>query len=426
MHEPIRTDRAEIERILSESETAETRRRRRLRQVGAAAAAIVALATWQAVRGGDAGYRYATEVAERGPLVVSVSATGVLQPTNKVDIGSELSGIVEAVLVDFNDRVEKGQILARLDVSRQRAELLQAEAELEAAEASLSEREATAVEAGAELERLRAVRAASDGRVPSRQDMDAATAAASRARAAVASSEAQIALAQAKVDYGRTTIEKAVLRTPIDGVVLSRTVEVGQTIAAALQTPVLFTIAEDLTRMELQVDVDEADIGEVREGQRAAFTVDAYPSRTFPAHIVQVRYASETIDNVVTYKAVLEVANEDIALRPGMTASADIVVAERSDALLVPNAALRFVPPEREDDASLLQKLVPFMRRRWGRENAEPTTGAERTVYVLDGDQPEAVTITAGRTDGSHTEVVGGDIEEGAKLVVDATRGEDE
>jgi HlyD family secretion protein len=409
-----------ISDLIGEDDGAPKRRRRVV--VGAAvAAAVLLLGGWWAFSGGDGqDVAYVTEPAAIDHLIVTVSATGKLQPTNEVEVGSELSGILDIVTVDYNDHVIKGQLLARLDVSKLRAEMLQSAAELEVAKALLEEKKATVVEAEAELARLEAVRVASGGRVPSAQDIDAARATAARARASRVNADAQIALAKAKLDFDTTNLAKAEIRSPINGVVLSREVEEGQTIAASLQTPVLFKLAEDLTQMELEVDVDEADVGHVREGQSATFTVDAYPDREFPARITQLRYASETVEGVVSYKAVLEVANPDLALRPGMTATAEIVVAEVKDALLVPNAALRFVPPQREtDDRGILQKLVPFGPRRGTPTKSKDTAEARRTLYVLDGDKPKQVEIQVGATDGQHTEVTGGEISAGTAVIVD-------
>ena len=396
-------------------------RKRRRWIAGGLVLALLATGWWM-TSGDDDGVTYRTADVERGRLVVTVSATGTLQPTNQVDVGSELSGILASVEVDFNDHVEQGQLLAQLDTSKLKAEALQSEASLGLATATLIERKASVVEAEARLSRLEAVRRASGGRMPSREDLDAATATVARARASVANGEAQIALARAKLDFDETNLERSQIRSPIKGVVLTRDVEPGQTIAASLQTPKLFTLAEDLTQMELEVDVDEADVGQVREGQEATFTVDAYPERSFPARITQLRFASETVDNVVTYKAVLQVANADLALRPGMTATAEIVTAVVENALLLPNEALRFVPPRTEvDQRGLLQKLMPFGRRLGQAEPTAAPAGATRTVWRLEEGAPVSVTVNIGLSDGSRTEITGGDLAEGAALVVDAS-----
>lgn len=420
---PVTTAKPEREpRDIASADRAIVAAHRRRRWVVGGVAFSLAAAAWWMTSGGDDGVTWRTADVERGRLVVTVSATGTLQPTNQVDVGSELSGILASVEVDYNDHVEQGQLLAQLDTSKLKAEALQSEASLGLATATLIERKASVVEAEARLSRLEAVRRASGGRMPSREDLDAATATVTRARASVANGEAQIALARAKLDFDETNLERSEIRSPIKGVVLTRDVEPGQTIAASLQTPKLFTLAEDLTQMELEVDVDEADVGQVREGQEATFTVDAYPERSFPARITQLRFASETVDNVVTYKAVLQVANADLALRPGMTATAEIVTAVVENALLLPNEALRFVPPRTEkDQRGLLQKLMPFGRRLGQVERPAAPSGTTRTVWRLEEGAPVSVTVNIGLSDGSRTEITGGDLAEGVPLVVDAS-----
>lgn len=410
----------EVTAILEAQRSAVAARRRRLGIFAAAAVLLVFALTRFGSDDDDGGATFRTEAIRKDRLVVTVNATGTLQPTNEVEVGSELSGIVDTVFVDYNDRVSHGQVLARLDTRKFAADELQSRARLVAAEALLQERRASAVEAEAALRRMDAVRRASNGRVPSRLDYDAANATAARARALVASAEAEIQVARAKLDFDSTNLAKTEIRSPIDGVVLSREVEPGQTIAASLQAPKLFTLAEDLAQMELEVDVDEADVGQVREGQEATFTVDAYADRSFPAKITQLRYASETVNGVVSYKAVLQVANADLALRPGMTATADIVVATVADAALVPNEALRFVPPQdKTDKRGLLQKLMPFGRRLSEPVPSAPRSGNRRTVYRLRDGSPEAVEIQVGLTDGRRTEVLSG-LDSGSEVIVDA------
>lgn len=369
--------------------------------------------------------RYVTQPVRRGNLVVTVSATGTLEPLKKVDVGIEVSGTIKSVEADYNDRVKVGQILARLDTTRLEAQAEQNQAALEAARAKVFQAQASVEESEAQLARFKHVRELSGGKMPSQNEFDTAKANLARHKADEASAKASVAQAQAALDVVRTDISKAVIHSPINGVVLKRSVEPGQTVAASFQAPTLFTLAEDLTQMELQVDVDEADVGNVREGQRATFTVDAYPDRAFPASITQVRFGSQTVEGVVTYKAVLRVDNSSLALRPGMTATAVITVSEKKDTLLVPNAALRFSPPQTEPanksgGGGLLGALLPRPPPSEAKLSDDTNSKSkEQRVWVLRDNQLVAVTITKGATDGVMTEVVGGTLEPPMAVVTD-------
>lgn len=374
----------------------------------------------------DALPRFQTAAVSRGDLRVTVSATGQLAPVNEVDVGSEQSGTVKEVFVDYNDRVKKGQVLARLDVSKLQDAIAKAKAELASAEAKVLQTQATVKEARANLGRLRQVARLSGGKVPSSADLETAEATLQRASADEASARAAVDVARATLRSNETDLSKASIYSPIDGVVLTRAVEPGQTVAASLQVTVLFKLAESLSQMELQVDVDEADVGQVRAGQAATFTVDAYPNRRFPAGISLVRFGSETVDNVVSYKTILNVDNDDLSLRPGMTATAEIVTAERENVLLVPNAALRFTPPRPAANApangrsgGLLASLLPRPPRpsaaRAATETADKST-AQR-VWVLRDGRPEPVAVTVGQSDGRMTEVSGAGLEVGEPVI---------
>lgn len=367
--------------------------------------------------------RYATEAAKLGALVVKVSATGNLQPTNQVEVGSELSGIVTAVLVDDNDRVHTGQVLARLDLSRLKDAVARSRASLEAAQAQVLQAEATVAESASELQRFRQVAEASGGKVPSKRELDAADAALKRAQANEAIARASVAQALAALQSDQTNLAKASIRSPIDGVVLTRSVEPGQTVAASLQAPVLFTLAEDLTKMELQVDVDEADVGQVAVGQEASFSVDAWPGRRYAAVITRVGFGSQLVDGVVSYPTLLRVDNADLSLRPGMTGTAEIVTLVREGALLVPSAALRF-DPAAEDEApsgrsgGVLGRL--FIRPPRSTPQRRPTiaAGAQR-LWVLQAGEPDPVTVQVGASDGQWSEIIGGELEPGAPVITE-------
>ncbi len=416
----------DIERILDVDQSL-TRGRRLKRWIIISTLSLVAVAAmlvwWKATETAKSP-KYKTQEAQRGNLTVTVTATGNLEPTNQVDVGTEISGTIETVEVDYNDRVKAGQVLAKLDTDKLEAQVQQSEAALESAQAELKEAQATVMEARNELARLKLVWEKSDGKVPSQHDLDAAEATLKRAEANKANARARISETQATLDANRTNLAKAVIRSPINGVVLNRNVEPGQTVAASLQAPVLFTLAEDLAKMELHVAVDEADVGQVKEGQEATFTVDAYPGRSFRAGITQVRFGSQTVEGVVTYETVLSVDNSDLSLRPGMTATADITVKRVEDAILVPNAALRFAPPEQvkeapSDGRSLIRRIFPRPRIT-SPARQRRTTGDERQrVWTLKEGLLVSIPISIGSSDGQMTEVLSGDIEPGTALVID-------
>jgi HlyD family secretion protein len=367
--------------------------------------------------------QYRTQKAERGSLTVIVTATGTLQPTNKVDVGCELSGTIKSVEADYNSRVKVGQILARLDITKLDAQVKQSRAALEAAKGKVLQTQATVKETRSKLAQLQKVMALSNRKVPSQADLDAAEAAFERAMADDASARAAVSQAQATLDANETDLSKAVIRSPINGIVLTRSVEPGQTVAAAYQAPTLFTLAEDLTQMDLHVNVDEADIGKVLAGQKATFTVAAYPNRTFQARIAQARYGSTTTSGVVTYETVLKVDNTDLSLRPGMTATADITVKKVENAILIPNAALRFTPPIQEakqPSSGLLGALLPHPPGSPSTQHKDAAVkGGQQRVWTLKNGQPSAISVTIGSTDGIVAEVSAGGVEAGTLLVID-------
>lgn len=352
---------------------------------------------WSSSRGAP---QFRTTEARTGDIVVTVTATGTLQPTNQVEVGSEISGRIAAVDADFNDRVTEGQTLARLDTDHLLASVRQSEAALDAAEAGVREAMASVEEMRAKASRLRTL-ARRD--FSSQQDLEVAEAASARADAALVRARAEVEVAKAVLEADRTTLAKGIVRSPIDGIVIGRNVEAGQTVAASFQTPVLFTLAQDLTQMELHLDIDEADVGQVAVGQEATFGVDAYPDRTFAAEITSIRYAPRTVQGVVTYEAVLAVANDGLLLRPGMTATAEIVTARRDGVLLIPNGALRFTPPDAEQ--------APTEESRRG-----------KTVWTPGDVEPIPIAIRTGVSDGRWTEVEAGEVTVGQPILVDVIR----
>ncbi|MCE5266039.1 MAG: efflux RND transporter periplasmic adaptor subunit [Deltaproteobacteria bacterium] len=390
---------------------------------------IAALAAWHFLKPDPQAKatQYKTEQVKRGDLTVIVTATGTLKPTNSVDVGSELSGTVKSVEADYNDRVKVGQVLVRLDTTKLEATITQTRAQLESARAKVLQAEATVAETRAKLAQFRKAREISQGRLSSQSEVDAAEAAYARAQADAAASAAAVSQVKALLEANETDLAKAVIRSPINGIVLSRNIEPGQTVAAAFQAPVLFSLAEDLTRMDLHVNVDEADIGKIREGQKATFTVAAYPNRTFTARITQARYGSSTTSGVVTYETILKVANPDLSLRPGMTATADVTVLELKDALLIPGAALRFTPPVQAEAAKgspgLLFSILPRPPRSAPKADNGNVGKGQQRIWVLKEGLPSPVTITTGSTSGSWTEVASGNLAAGMPVITDILTG---
>jgi HlyD family secretion protein len=286
---------------------------------GLGALAVLAVVSVFLRSGSGSERSFVVEPAKRSDLTVIITATGSVQPTNKVDISSELSGTVRTVFADHNSAVKVGEVLAELDTDKLKATLNSSRAKLLAARAKVRDAEVTLIEKKIAFERKQSL---ATSKVSSQQDLDTAKAANDRAAAGVESTKADVGVAEAEVVLNETNLAKARIVSPINGVVLKRSVDPGQTVASSLQAPVLFTIAEDLTQMEVQVDVDEADVGRVKEGQQGTFSVDAYPDRKFQARIRELRYGSEVVQGVVTYKAVLSTENPDLLLRPGMTATA--------------------------------------------------------------------------------------------------------
>jgi HlyD family secretion protein len=386
--------------------------------------AAAGIAYWWLASSAATRVEYTTVPVSRGDLTVTVSAAGALDPVNQVEIGSELSGTVRTVAVDYNDRVDAGQVLARLDTAKLDADVSHAKAALKAAEANLVQAEATVSETKGNLERASSLFA---GQHQSARELEAAQAAYDRAVAARDSAAASIDLAAADLDADKTQRAKTDITSPIGGVVLERNVEPGQTVAATLQAPVLFTIAEDLSKMELLVDIDEADAAHVHEGAAANFVVEAYPHRDFSAEVIQLRYAPKSTSGVVTYEAVLAVDNSDLALRPGMTATATIVARRVDDALRVPNAALRYSP---DGTAASTQFRGPFsfLYSRDDEDGGRPLEAAipegQRRIFELKEGEPAAVLITPGVSGGTWTEVAAGGVGEGTPIITDSTAAE--
>ncbi len=379
---------------------------------------------WNARQAALAAPSYSTQAAARGDLTLTVTANGTLQPTRSISIGSELSGTVLQVNVDVNDQVKKGQVLVVLDTAKLRDQILRSRATLAAATARVAQTAATIKEATATFDRLEEVARISGGKVPAKTELDAARATLDRAIADNASARAGVNDAQAALSTDEINLSKASIAAPADGVVLTRTVDPGNAVAASLQAVTLFTIAEDLAKLRLWVYVDEADVGAVKTGQSATFTVSAYPSRNFPARITRVGFGSTITDNVVTYLTYLDVDNTDLSLRPGMTATATITATQRNGVLLVPNTALRFTPTGVAAPAakkSIASSLIPRMPGTNTRRPAAAgaSTATAKQVWVLRDGAAVAVAVTPGISDGHMTEITGGDLQAGMLVITD-------
>ncbi|MBA1139151.1 efflux RND transporter periplasmic adaptor subunit [Mesorhizobium neociceri] len=374
------------------------------------------LAGYQWYAGSPAKIDYTTTPATIADLTVAVSATGTLQPLTQVDISSELSGIIRSVSVEENQQVKKGDVLATLDTVKLEVQIERAEASAKAAAANVED--ATVTLAENEKALVRAAELTKRG-MATDQSLEAATATRDRSKAALDSAEANLAIAQADLKAQQTDLAKSTIYAPIDGIVLTRSVDPGQTVASSLQAPVLFIIAADLRNMELVAAVDEADIGAVKAGQHARFTVDAFPERPFDAEIRDISYASVTTDGVVTYNARLEVNNNELLLRPGMTATVSVVTRQAKGVLTVPSTAFRYRPAQQAARALSLSDLFTGRMGRPGGDRrqqvAVPTDGS-RTLYLLENGRPHPVNVKIGSTDGELTEITSG-LDEGAQVI---------
>lgn len=386
-------------------------------------AVAVLAASWLIPTGSGANTEnhFVTEPVRTGDLVVTVTATGQIEPRNQVEVGTEISGTIKTVTVDNNDIVKKGMVLAELDPSRTNTDIKQAEAALSLARSSLLKAKASTAEANLNYSRQKSAYDISEGAAISLNELDAAKAELQRARADENYALAQISQAKASLEEKRLDLEKHTITSPVNGVVLERDVDPGQTVAASMSTPTFFTLAEDLKNMELHVDLDEADVGQVREGQKATFTVDAFPDKSFDAEITKVRFSSQDTDNVVTYETICNVDNPDLLLRPGMTATAEIEVKRVSSVLLVPNAALRFTPPavEKNSKGFSIGSLMPGPPRGGKDKNNGQKAGKGSSVWILRNGEPTRIQVGVKATDGIDTQIVSDKISDGDEVVLE-------
>ena len=342
-------------------------------------------------------------------LIVTVSATGNLEPTNTVDIGIEVSGTIKEVLVDYSDTVTKGQVLAKLDTTKLASKVSSTKASLNVAKANLQESQVSLKDAKRELDRLQKLYKSTNGNYPTVMEIDKAKTTYNKAQANVQAMRAMVSQAEASLKSDEDDLKKTVVVSTMDGIVLDKNVEVGQSVVSVMQVPVLFTLAEDLTKMQVVVSVDEADVGQVKANQLVNFSVDAYPQKTFKGDIKQVRMNSQIVDGVVTYEALVEVNNSDLLLRPGMTVSADIITNMIKNATLVPNAALRFILPKEDENSSLFTKNV---------KKTDSSTSKVSTLWILQNNKPVQVSVNIGENDGVNTVILDGDIDANSQIII--------
>ena len=385
------------------------------KKIAVAMVLLIALAAggWYFYQKKENGVQFRTEKITRGDLRAAVTATGTVSAVTTVLVGTQVSGTVKELFVDFNSPVKKDQLLAQIDPALSEARVAQAKANLQAAEANVQKAEVALQDATRTLERNRALFAKN---YIARSDLDTAETSQLSAKAQLNASRAQVEQTRAALQQEETNLRYTRILSPVDGVVISRNVDIGQTVAASFQTPTLFSIAQDLTRMQIDTNVDEADIGRIRVGQQVQFTVDAYPDVQFPGKVSEVRNAPITVQNVVTYIVVIKVANPEHKLKPGMTANVSIITASSQGVLKIPNAALRF--------KWTVQK-APDRGKGGGAAGGAPAAGEQdgqkrQGVWILEGQNPRRIPIKAGISDGNYTAVLSGDLKEGDAVIVEA------
>lgn len=394
-------------------------KRRLFALLAAAALVLVAVGVWRWRSASDKPrLQMDTAGVDRGRIVAKVTATGTLSAIVTVQVGSQVSGRIAALHADFNTPVKKGQLIAKIDPQLFQAAVEQARANLVAAQGNLVKSKAQALDADRQYQRAKVL---AERKLIAQADLDTAQSNAQAAAAQVDASAGAVEQARAGLHEAVVNLAYTNIISPTSGVVISRNVDVGQTVAASLQAPTLFVIAEDLAKMQVDTSVAEADVGRLRAGMDASFTVDAYPSDVFHGTVRQIRNAPQTVQNVVTYDAVIDVGNPDLKLKPGMTANVTFVYAQKDDVLRVPNAALRFRPPP---------DLPAFSAARPGPNGAgrgpqqapkQVDTPDLRTVWAVRDGQPVPVRIRTGISDGAFTEVVEGGLQPGDRLVTDAS-----
>ncbi len=371
--------------------------------------------------------KFKTTPVTSGALRSTVTATGTMNAVTTVLVGTQVSGTLKKLYVDFNSKVKKGQIIAEIDPAILQAQVDQAKANVLGAQANVAKAKATMEDSRRTKDRNRQLFSEN---LIARSDLDTAETNYETNNALLGTAKAQVAQTEAALRFAETNLRYTKIVSPVDGVVVSRNVDVGQTVAASFQTPTLFTIAQDLTKMQIDTSIDEADIGKIKVGQDVEFTVDAYPENTFHGIVDQIRIAPITVQNVVTYDVVIKVDNVDLRLKPGMTANVIVVVVSKDSVLKIPNAALRFRPSEKagvtvsKGPADKAGKGLSVPADKAGGRPSGKGGGASGqkgyTIWILENDKPKQVQVTIGISDGSFTEVTSGDVTEGQEVIIES------
>ena len=356
---------------------------------------------------------YKITTIEKKDLIVTVSATGNLEPTNTIELGIEVSGTITEVFVDYNDKVAKGETLAKLDTTKLASRVANSKASLMSAKANLLDSRVSGDDAKRELDRYQSLYESTNGNFPSAKEIDKAKTTYARSKANIQVMLAKVSQAEASLKSDEDDLGKAIVVSPIEGIVLDKKIEEGQSVVASMQIPILFILAKDLKKMEVVVSVDEADVGQVNEGQKVTFGVDAYPSQIFDGIIKQVRMNSKIVNGVVTYEALVEVNNPKLLLRPGMTASADIITKVVKNASLIPNTALRFVPEAGEGEGE--QRKYIFSAPV---EKETKRVKKSNNIWILKEDKVVQVPVTVGESDGIMTELINSDIDASSQIII--------
>lgn len=372
--------------------------------IGIAIVIVLGIIVFIAFKKKENGLKFRTEKISRGDIVETVTASGNVNAVTTVLVGTQVSGTIKSIYADFNSPVKRGQLIAQIDPAIFEAQVEQARANLLSAKANLEKAEVSLTDAKRTMERNKSL---FSKHLIARSEVDTAETNYETAKAQINAAKAQIAQSEASLKVAETNLRYTRIISPVNGIVVSRNVDVGQTVAASFQTPTLFTIAQDLTKMQIDTNVAEADIGKVKQGQTVEFTVDAYPGVIFKGRVAQVRNAPINVQNVVTYDAVILVSNPELKLKPGMTANVSIIISAKKEVLRIPNAALRFTMPDKDKD-----------KNKKAQQKGPGQKGAG--VWIVENGKPKRLSVSTGVSDGSYTELISGEIKEGQEVIVES------